>query len=103
MGLYGLPPSLSAFVGHALLINHYSNGGYYPVGGSAVIAKSIVPIVESRGGQALVNHSVNEIIVEDGKAVGVRVTQKRGETRSRRGFTQTSSSPMQVHTRLTLG
>lgn len=77
-GLYGLPPKTSAFVGHALLINHYSKGGYYPVGGAGVIAKSIVPTVESRGGLALVNHSVNEIIVENGKAVGVRVTEKKG-------------------------
>jgi phytoene dehydrogenase-like protein len=77
-GLYGLPPELSAFAAHVLLTNHYSNGGFYPVGGSAVIAESIIPIVESYGGQALVNHSVEEIIVKNGVAVGVRVTHKKG-------------------------
>ena len=77
-GLYGLPPEASAFAGHALLVNHYANGGYYPVGGSGVIAESVVPIVEGRGGQTLVNHSVDEILVEDGRAVGVRVTHRKG-------------------------
>ncbi|MCK5574089.1 MAG: NAD(P)/FAD-dependent oxidoreductase, partial [Bacteroidetes bacterium] len=77
-GLYGLPPNVSAFGGHATVVSHYFTGGYYPVGGSGIIAKSIVPIVESRGGKALVNHSVDEIIVDKGKAVGVRVTHKKG-------------------------
>ena len=78
-GLYGLPPSMSAFVGHALLVNHYGNGGYYPVGGSAVIADSIVPIVERHGGAALVNHSVEEILIDNGRAIGVRVAHKKGK------------------------
>lgn len=85
-GLYGLPPSTSAFAGHALLIDHYANGGYYPVGGSSVIAHSIVPIVESHGGHALVNHSVDEIIVEKGRAVGVRVTEKKGREGIQKSF-----------------
>jgi len=58
-------------------VHHYGDGGYYPVGGSGVIAKAVVPIVESWGGQVLVNHSVDEIVVENGRAVGVRVSIKK--------------------------
>ena len=77
-GLYGLPPEVSAFVVHAMLIFHYLDGGFYPVGGSAMIAESIIPIVESQGGKTLENHSVDKIIIEKGRAVGVRVTHKKG-------------------------
>src|SRR5207245_2451634 len=36
---YGLPPSHSAFVMHALITDHYLNGAWYPVGGAEQIAK----------------------------------------------------------------
>lgn len=78
-GLYGLPPSQSAFVGHALLVRHYMEGGYYPVGGSARIAESIVPIIEVHGGKVLENHAVEEILIEDGRAIGVRALEKKGK------------------------
>ena len=79
-GDYGLPPGQSAFVGHAMIAGHYLNGGYYPAGGSKTIADSIMPIVKERGGQFLVNHHVNEIILKNGKAIGVRATEKRGKS-----------------------
>lgn len=31
---YGLPPGRSAFVAHAIIVNHYLNGAWYPVGGA---------------------------------------------------------------------
>lgn len=78
-GDYGLPPSLSAFAMHALIADHYIEGGFYPVGASKTIADSIIPIVESAGGQMLVNHFVDEIIIENGRATGVKVREKKGE------------------------
>jgi len=77
-GTYGLPPSKSAFLIHALIVNHYMNGGYYPEGGSAKIAQAVVPIVEECGGRVLVNHEVTKILVENGRAVGVEARKKRG-------------------------
>jgi phytoene dehydrogenase-like protein len=77
-GAYGLPPSMSAFVIHAVVTNHYFGGGYYPIGGSKAIAESITPIVESEGGQILVNHEVKEIIIDGGKAIGVKVAHRQG-------------------------
>lgn len=77
-GDYGLPPSRSAFAIHSLIVGHYLNGGYYPVGGAETIAKSIQPIIEEKGGTCLVNHTVKEILVENGRAVGVKASVRRG-------------------------
>ncbi len=76
---YGLPPSESAFAVHAGIVAHYLNGGYYPVGGAASIAERIISIIESKGGKCLLNHSVTEIIVNEGKAIGVKVGARKGQ------------------------
>ncbi|MCW9035036.1 MAG: NAD(P)/FAD-dependent oxidoreductase [Rhodospirillales bacterium] len=78
-GDHGYPPSKSAFASHALIVNHYLYGGYYPVGGASKIADYVVPIVEKQGGKFLINHEVQEIIVENGQAVGVKVLKKKGK------------------------
>ncbi|MBC7997169.1 MAG: NAD(P)/FAD-dependent oxidoreductase [Leptolyngbya sp.] len=75
---YGVPPSMSAFVMHAVVVQHYFDGAFYPVGGSKSIADSIIPIIEEKGGMCLVNHKVTEIIVKDGAATGVVVEIKKG-------------------------
>ncbi len=75
----GLPPSKSAFTSHAMIVNHYLHGGYYPVGGASKIADYALPAIEKRGGKALINHEVKEILVENGKAVGVEVLKKKGK------------------------
>lgn len=72
-GDYGLPPGQSSFAMHALVASHYFRGGYYPVGGAAVIAESIIPVIERAGGTVLVNAEVEQIVVADGRAVGVRM------------------------------
>ena len=78
-GDYGLPPAESAFAIHALIVAHYFKGGYYPVGGADMIPKSIARIVEEKGGRCLVNHMVTEIIVRNGRAIGVKVVAKKGK------------------------
>jgi all-trans-retinol 13,14-reductase len=77
-GDYGLPPSKCAFATHAALVVHYFNGGYYPVGGGGKIFESVQPIVEAAGGKILTTTEVSEVLIEDGKAVGVKATQLRG-------------------------
>lgn len=72
-GDYGLPPSLCAFAQHATIVQHYLDGGYYPVGGAGEIAASVEKIVEQSGGKFLLNREVTEILIENGSAVGVRV------------------------------
>lgn len=72
-GDYGLPPAQSSFFMQALIANHYLRGGAYPVGGSAQIAATILPVIEAAGGAVLTNAEVASIVVESGRAVGVRL------------------------------
>ena len=72
-GDYGLPPSESSFVMHALVAQHYFGGASYPVGGAGRIAETIVPVIRAAGGDVLTNAEVAEIVVEGGRAVGVRM------------------------------
>ncbi|MEY8198054.1 MAG: hypothetical protein RPS47_02310, partial [Colwellia sp.] len=77
-GDYGLEPSKSSFYMHTLLVNHYMEGAAYPVGGASKFAECIVPIIEQSGGMALKQAEVDEIIVEQNSAIGVRM-KKDGE------------------------
>jgi all-trans-retinol 13,14-reductase len=76
-GDYGLTPAKSSFYMHALLANHYMEGAAYPVGGAAKIAECIIPIITESQGMALTQANVDEIIVENNTAIGVRM--KDGE------------------------
>ncbi len=78
-GDHGLPPSKVAFAMHASLVQHYINGGYYPVGGAGKIFDAIEPIVEKGGGAVLSSTEVKEIIIREGKVVGVKTKALRGE------------------------
>ncbi len=78
-GDYGLPPSKCLFATHAALVVHYFNGGYYPVGGGGKIFESVEPIINANGGKVLNTTEVLEIIVENGKAIGVKTRFLRGE------------------------
>ena len=72
-GDYGLPPRESSFAIHAMVANHYRDGGNYPVGGAARIALGIVEAIESRGGVVSVRAPVVKVVVERNKAVGVEL------------------------------
>ena len=41
-GYYGSLPKDSSFAMQALVVRHFSHGGYYPVGGSSVIATRLL-------------------------------------------------------------
>jgi all-trans-retinol 13,14-reductase len=76
-GDYGLPPAQSSFGIHAIIASHYFNGASYPVGGAARIAETIAPLIERNGGKIAVSAAVDEIIVQNGKAVGVKMADGR--------------------------
>ena len=40
-GDYGMVPSKASFFFHAAVVNHYLGGGWFPRGGTSVIAKNI--------------------------------------------------------------
>lgn len=72
-GTYGLPPSKSSFPVHAMVSGSFLEGGYYPAGGAGTIAASVKSIIEEKGGQFLLNREVTQILIENGRAVGVKV------------------------------
>ncbi|WP_416234147.1 phytoene desaturase family protein [Marinobacter sp. JSM 1782161] len=69
----GVTPKHSSFLIHALIAKHYIHGGYYPVGGAAEMARTIIPVIQSGGGDVMTYADVTEILVEKGKACGVRL------------------------------
>jgi len=73
-GTYGGKPKEASFAFHAIIIGHYLEGAAYPVGGAAAIARGLVPVIEAAGGSARAGTPVSEILLQDGKAVGVRTT-----------------------------
>jgi len=78
-GNYGLPPSQSAFMIHGLVANHFINGGYYPEGGTDKILESIVPSIIKNGGTILHNTSVTNVIIENGRAIGVATRSQKNK------------------------
>jgi len=73
-GDYGLQPKDSSFYMHAVLANHYMEGAAYPVGGGPRLAETIVPVIEQAGGCVVSQASVQRIIVENNRAIGVEMT-----------------------------
>ncbi len=65
-GDYGLPPNESSFVMHCMIVNHYFDGANYPIGGSRMIAETIVPVIIGNGGEVIKSCSVDKIWVENG-------------------------------------
>src|SRR5690606_9945232 len=77
-GYYGSPPSRSSFAMQALVTRHFQWGGYYPVGGSQAIAEALLQTVAANGGWTKIRADVEEILIEDGAAVGVRLRGRGG-------------------------
>lgn len=76
-GDYGLPPAQSSFGIHAVVAAHYFNGASYPVGGASRICETIGSVIERAGGKIVVSAEVSEILLENGRALGVRMSDGR--------------------------
>lgn len=83
-GYYGAPPSRSSFAIQALTTRHFQWGAYYPVGGSQEIAREMLKTVADRGGWTRIASDVEEIVIEQGRAVGVRLRKSGEVLRARR-------------------
>ncbi len=77
-GDYGLPPSEASAVVHAGLVGHYICGGaFYPRGGGQVIADRLAETIEAAGGTVHLRQPIERVLIEGGRAVGVRTEAKR--------------------------
>jgi len=72
-GYYGATPEKASFAIQALVARHFMWGAYYPVGGSQRIAETLLATVAERDGWTRIATPVESIVIEDGRAVGVRV------------------------------
>lgn len=75
---YGKTPSNTTFSMHAVLVNHFLNGAFYPRGGPSEIAFHTIPVIERAGGAVLTRATVQSVLLDSaGKACGVSV--KKGQ------------------------
>ncbi len=73
-GAYAVAPSRAPVVLHAGMLDHYLRGAYYPKGGGQVLPAHLVDVVRAYGGEVRLRTRVERILVEDGRAAGVRLT-----------------------------
>jgi all-trans-retinol 13,14-reductase len=57
----------------AVVMRHYLNGAFYPVGGAARFAAALVPTIERAGGSVRTDAQVVAVELEGGKVAGVRL------------------------------
>jgi all-trans-retinol 13,14-reductase len=76
-GDYGPEAGESSFAMHALVMRHYFDGAWYPMGGAKRFADTLVPVIEQAGGVVRTRAEVAQILVEAGAVTGVRL--KNGE------------------------
>jgi len=72
-GDHGGRPSEASFAMHAIIIDHYLEGAWYPVGGAGAFAKGLVPVIESAGGSVRTSAPVARVLLENGRATGVEL------------------------------
>lgn len=74
-GDHGGRPSKASFAMHAMIAGAYLiSGSWYPVGGASAYAAHIIPAVTTRGGEARTGVQVEQVLIENGEAVGVRTS-----------------------------
>ncbi len=78
-GAYGLPPSEVSILLHAGLANHYFGGAWYPRGGGQILSDKLALAIEEAGSSIHLRRGIERILIEGGRAVGVRTLPRGGE------------------------
>jgi all-trans-retinol 13,14-reductase len=73
-GDYGPDPSETSFGMHAVVMRHYMQGAYFPIGGAGAFVAGLAPVIEEIGGSIRTCAPVAEILIERDKVAGVRLT-----------------------------
>ena len=63
-GDHGLPPSKASFPLHCALMDHYFQGGFYPMGGGAAIVKAMTKGIKKYGGEVRTGQGVKRILLK---------------------------------------
>jgi beta-carotene ketolase (CrtO type) len=81
----GAPPSQKMLsIGAIMMAMRHDPGMARPKGGTGALTKALLNLVQSLGGTVLVDQHVENILIDDGRAVGVRVANGN-EYRANRG------------------
>lgn len=72
-GDHGLPPNRASFLVHCMLMAHYFDGGFYPMGGGGGWVKGFTKNIKAQGGKIRTQAKVDQILVEQNKAIGVKL------------------------------
>lgn len=72
-GNHGMPPERCPTAMHAAVAHHYYGGAWYPKGGGRAIPKAFIKELRRNGGEIRVGTTVDRILVERGRAIGVRL------------------------------
>ncbi|MEP0263982.1 NAD(P)/FAD-dependent oxidoreductase [Dokdonia sp.] len=75
-GNYGLAPKRSSFAAHAMVIAHFMEGGYYPIGGADTLATTTIDHLTAYGGEVYINSKVDEIVVLKNKVQGIKINDR---------------------------
>jgi all-trans-retinol 13,14-reductase len=57
------------------LFGYYLHGGFYPLGGSGLLADALLEAIAARGGSVRLKTAVERVLVENGRARGVRLAR----------------------------
>ena len=96
-GDHGLPPSAAPAPVHASVTAHYFDGGWYPRGGAWVMPRAFIRALERAGGEIRLKTAVDRILVEHGRAIGVRLADG-SEVRAK--FVLSNADPAQTFGRM---
>ncbi len=81
----GAPPSQKMLaIGAIMMAMRHHPGMARPVGGTGALVTALLKLITSLGGEVLTDRSVSKILIDDGRAVGVRV-QDGTEYRAKHG------------------
>ncbi len=70
----GAPPSQKTLaIGAIMMAMRHSPGMARPKGGTGALVAALLSLVRSLGGKVLTDQDVDKVLVDDGKAVGVRI------------------------------
>ena len=71
------PEEISAVGMCQMLVNYLKDGAYYPIGSTQAFSNSMVDAVHAAGGHVCLRQHVSEIVIDGGRAAGVRLEDGR--------------------------